>query len=240
MPNGWEESAAAWIQEMGERGDFGRQFVLDVPMMARVTNRGFKTALDIGCGEGRFCRMLKRVGIKTIGIDPTESLIRHAREQDSDGDYRISQAEALDLPDQAIDLVVSYLTLIDIPDIRSAISEMTRVLQSGGTLLIANLTSFSTAGNPPGWFVDDAGQPRFCIDHYLEEQACWASWRGIRIQNWHRPLSTYMSLLLEQGLLLRHFAEPSPTGGDPAQAAKYQRVPYFLIMEWQKPEDRGR
>lgn len=34
---------------------------------------------------------------------------------------------------------------------------------------------------------------------------------------------------------LRHFAEPAPIGGDPETAARYRRVPYFLVMEWRKP-----
>jgi len=47
---------------------------------------------------------------------------------------------------------------------------------------------------------DADGHPRFCIDHHMEERVDWVEWRGIRIHNWHRPLSTYMSLLLDQGL----------------------------------------
>jgi hypothetical protein len=63
----------------------------------------------------------------------------------------------------------------------------------------------------------------------------WVSWRGIRIQNWHRPLSTYLSLLLSNGLELRHFSEPAPNErAEPAKADRYRRVPFFLIMEWQK------
>jgi SAM-dependent methyltransferase len=235
MTNGWSESATAWIADMAENGDYGRAFVLDQPMMERIRDRGFKRALDVGCGEGRFCRMLQKIGIRTVGIDPTEPLILHARQQDPAGDYRIGHAEALDSTGHSFDLVVSYLSLIDIPDVRQAIREMVRVLQPGGTLLIANLNSFNTAGMPTGWARDENGQTRFFIDNYLEERAEWVSWRGIRVQNWHRPLSTYMSLLLEQGLQLRHFDEPAPHGGDPARADRYRRVPYFLIMEWQKP-----
>jgi hypothetical protein len=59
-------------------------------------------------------------------------------------------------------------------------------------------------------------------------------WKGVRIRNWHRPFSAYMSLLLGQGLVLRHFEEPMPRGGDPKWNAKYQRVPFFLLMEWWK------
>jgi SAM-dependent methyltransferase len=235
MTNGWPESAAAWIADMGDRGDYGREFVLDAPMMERVHGRGFRTALDVGCGEGRFCRMLSGCGLRTVGIDPTEELIRHARQRDPDGDYRIGRAEALDFSDESFDLVVSYMTLVDIPDLRPAISEMARVLRPGGILLIANLTSFSTAGPLEGWVRDRDGKLQFPIDRYLEERADWVSWRGIRIRNWHRPLGTYISLLLGAGMELRHFAEPAPRGGDPEKAERYCRVPYFLIMEWQKP-----
>ncbi len=136
--------------------------------------------------------MLEALGIKTVGIDPTEALIRHARQQDPEGDYRIGRAEALDFPGRSYDLVISYLTLIDIPDIRTAIAEMCRVLEPGGTLLIANLTSFNTAGQPNGWVRDADGSSRFCIDHYMEEHADWVRWHGIRVHNWHRPLSTYI------------------------------------------------
>ena len=233
MSDGWAESAKAWIADMGDAGDFGRACVLDRPMMARAGAGGFATALDVGCGEGRFCRMLAAAGISAIGIDPTAALIDEARRRDPEGDYRIGRAEALDFPDAAVDLVVSYLSLIDIPDIGSAIAEMARVLKPGGSLLIANLASFNTAGQNLGW-VRTLGA-RFAIDHYLEERALWSAWHGIRIRNWHRPLSTYMALLLDQGLVLRHFAEPEPYAGAPARIARYRRAPWFLIMEWQKP-----
>ena len=220
---------------MGERGDYGREFVFDAPMMERVRAKRFTSALDVGCGEGRFCRIMQACEIRTAGIDPTDALIRRARERDLDGDYRTGIAEALDFPDRSFDLVVSYLSLIDIPDFAAAIREMARVLQPGGTLLIANLTSFNTAAVDGGW-THESGEARFRIDRYLEERAEWVSWRGIRIQNWHRPLGAYMSLLLAEGLNLRYFSEPAPAGGDPAKAAPYRRVPYFLVMEWEKPE----
>ena len=111
---------------------------------------------------------------------------------------------------------------------------MARVLRPGGTLLIANLTSFSTAVVDGGWQSGADGRLRFCIDHYLEERGEWVSWRGIRIQNWHRPLSCYMSLLLNAGLRLRHFDEPAPGSGDPEQAVRFRRVPWFVLMEWEK------
>jgi SAM-dependent methyltransferase len=234
--SGWDASADAWLEEVGDAGDFSREFVLDAPMLARVRGRGFRNALDVGCGEGRFCRMLQAAGIATVGIDPTRALLDRARALDPGGDYRLATAETLDVPAASFDLVVSYLTLIDIPDLATATANMLAALRPGGTLLIANLASYMTAANPEGAATDADGRRHLRIDHYLDERADWVSWRGIRIQNWHRPLSAYLQLFLAHGLTLRYFDEPAPSGGDPAKAERYRRAPYFLIMEWSKPE----
>jgi SAM-dependent methyltransferase len=233
VSNGWNESAAAWIAEQGDLGDFGRRFVLDQPMMDRVALRTHACALDVGCGEGRFCRMLQARGIRTVGIDPTEALLARAIALDPAGDYRVGVGERLDFEDRSFDLVVSYLSLVDIAQLRTALTEMARVLRPGGSLLIANLTGFTTAGMAFG-----GRRPRGADRRagYLDEHASRVSWREMRIENWHRPLETYMQGLLEAGLQLRHFSEPKPHGGPPEKVRRYLKAPYFLMMEWTKPE----
>ncbi len=234
--NGWLESAAAWIEEQGKEGDFGRKYTLDPVMLPRSLARRPRTALDVGCGEGRFCRLLRKNGVAATGIDPTPELLAYARKKDPGGTYQEGIAEELPYADGSFDLVVSYLTLIDIPDYRRAIGEMARVLRPGGTLLIANLTSFNTAANEGGWVRGEKGELlHYPIDHYLEERWAWMAYRGIRVRNYHRPLRDYMSALLDTGLRLTYFDEPEPTGAAPAvKSAKYRRVPYFLVMEWEK------
>ena len=44
-----------------------------------------------------------------------------------------------------------------------------------------------------------------------------------------------MQWFLGTGLVLTHFDEPAPTGGDAERADKYRRAPWYLIMEWRKP-----
>ena len=234
--DGWSDSADAWMTSLGDQGDFSRRFVLDAPMMQQAVAGTPRRALDVGCGEGRFCRMLQAQGIETVGVDPTPALLARARTLDPAGDYREGRGEALAFEDGAFDLVVSYLTLIDIPDIRAAISEMVRVLRPGGRLLIANLTSFNTAGlGGLGWIRTTGGKPAYALDRYLEERAEWITWADIKIRNHHRPLETYMTLLLDQGLVLKHFAEPAPSGGDPVVADKYRRAPWLMMMAWDRP-----
>jgi SAM-dependent methyltransferase len=235
MSDGWSESAEAWIADQGEHGDFSREFVLDAVMLGRIERGDFRNALDVGCGEGRFCRMLRERGIAAVGIDPTTALLQKARERDPAGDYREGRAETLEFAGGSFDLVVSYLTLIDIPDIRRAIPEMVRVLKPGGTLLIANLNSFVSACADVMWIRGaDGSYLHYPLDNYLDERGMWVSWRGIRLKNWHRPLSVYMSLLLAQNLNLTYFDEPAPHSGDREHIARYRRAPWHLVMEWRK------
>jgi SAM-dependent methyltransferase len=229
--NGWEASAQAWIASMGDVGDFSRQYVLDPPMLARVRQRGFMRALDVGCGEGRFCRLLHAEGVATVGVEPSPSLRRAALARDPAGDYVEAVAERLPFPAESFDLVVCYLTLIDIDDIDAAIAEAVRVLKPGGSLLIANLNSFNTAGV---WRESADGARVFVLDNYLAERREWANWSGISVQNWHRPFSRYMRPLLDAGLRLIYFDEPAPVGGNETIAARYRRSPWFHIMEWRK------
>ncbi len=232
--NGWLSSAKAWIDRMPEAGDFAREFILDAPMIERCVKSGAKTMLDIGCGEGRFCRIAKKKGFHTVGIDPIEPFILQARERDPTGDYRIAFAEELPFEDETFDMAVFYMSLIDIDDLRTACREATRILKPSGHLLIANLTSFFTSNGTIGWVEGTDGRQHHPLGDYLEEKAEWFEWDGVRIRNWHRPLSTYMTTLIDQKLSLTHFEEPAPVGGPEERRARYMRTPFTMMMEWQK------
>lgn len=233
--DGWEESSGAWVRAQGERGDFAREHILDPVMMERVCAGGFERALDVGCGEGRFCRMLKEHRLDAVGIDPTESLLARAQQLDPTGDYRRARAESLPFEAASFDLVVSYLTLLDIPDFRSGISEMVRVLKPGGSILIANLNSFISSSSA-GWVRDQEGRYlHYPVDRYMEEFPEWVEWSDIRIRNWHRPLAAYMQEFLRNGLVLSFFDEPLPRSGDAERLERFRRAPWFVTMEWRRP-----
>jgi len=232
--NGWERLAGAWIDCMGETGDWGSQHVLDPLMLERVSVRPFACALDVGCGEGRFCRMLKAIGTPVVGIDPTEALLAQAKKRDPGGEYQLASAEALPFASESFDLVISYLTLIDIADFRAGLREMVRVLRPNGSLLIANLNSFFTSCSK-GWVKDLNGEyVHYPVDRYLEEFAEWVEWSGIRVENWHRPLASYMRELIAHGLTLTFFDEPQPRSGTADHQQRYRRAPWFMVMEWRR------
>ncbi len=230
----WEASAQAWIAEQGVDGDFSRRRVLDLPMLQRVRSFGPRRLLDLGCGEGRFCRLLQGSVETLVGLDPTPSLIARATELGR-AHYVLGRAEDLPFGDASFDMVVSYLSLLDIEGIEAALDEVRRVLRPGGHFLIANLTGFATAAGikAGGWARRPDGSTEIVVQRYLEPHATIADWKGIRVMNWHRPLSFYMQALLDRGFALRHFDEPGVPDPDSPKEAAYNGAPYQLIMEWQ-------
>lgn len=238
MQSDWDRSAAAWIAAQGEAGDFSRRRVLDAPMMQRVAQARPAHVLDLGCGEGRFSRRMAAQGVKVTGLDPTQALIARA-ENLGGAAYVRGRAEELPFADGAFDMVVSYLSLLDIEGIEEAFDEVARVLRPGGRFLIANLAGIATAADikAGGWEVLPDGGRRIIIRHYLSCHAVLSEWKDISITNWHRPLSFYMQALLARQFQLTHFDEPPVPDPQWPQEEAYNQAPYQMMMEWMRPSE---
>ena len=236
---GWDSSAPGWLAAQGETGDATRRFALDAPMLAGLPEAG--RVLDIGCGEGRFCRIMRGRGLKPVGLDPTAMLISEARARDPAGSYVEGRAESLPFEAAAFDAVAFYLSLIDIPDFRTAITEAARVLRPGGRLLVANLHAHVTArprgwvGEGSHWVTKDGKRAYLALDDMMEERTITSGWGKIRIENHHRPLSAYMGAFLGAGLRLTAFEDPPFTGPEGHAKDSFTRVPWAFFMAWQKP-----
>ncbi len=224
----WKASAAAWIKDQGEHGDWSRRAILDPALEQVLPDVRDRTVLDVGCGEGRYSRILKSKGARVTGVDPVPEFIQHARRRDSESVYVEAAAESMPLPDQHFDLLLSYLSLVDIPDLRTASAEFSRVLKPDGELLIVNISNLASSSE--GWVKDEHGRKLFRrVDRYMEHFALDLQWRGIQIRNYHRPLSYILGLFFEQGFGLNQFIEPLPHPEDRNYADEF-RVPNFQIL----------
>ena len=228
----WRQSAGAWIADQGDEGDASRRIILDPALEPFRSTLNGKRVLDLGCGEGRYARKMSAAGALVTGVDPVPEFIERARQLDPAGDYRVCRAEDLPLEANSFDVVLSYLTLMDVEDYVSAGQEMVRVLAPGGRILlvlISNLTSCSE-----GWIKDAEGNRLFRpVDRYMEEFSMNLEWRGIRIVNYHRPLSAILKVFLSQGCVLTDFIEPLPPADHPWHVEE-RRAPNFQILELMK------
>lgn len=94
--------------------------------------------LDAGCGEGYFTAALARHGAEVIAVDVAEEPLRRARASHPDLEFsRVEPETSLPLADSSFDAVWAGETIEHIADTAQWLSEIRRVLRSGGLLLLS-------------------------------------------------------------------------------------------------------
>ena len=236
VDGGWTASAAAWIGFAD--GHASRTLLLDPAVLAEAGDVRGKRVLDVGCGEGRFSRRLAALGAQCVGLDPVWPMLEASTRAAADREtYVRGSGDSLPFQNETFDLVVFYLSLIDIADFRAAVREAARVLRPGGRLIAANISNIASP-TTAGPEVDE--QDRFLyykVDRYLDEWPMTVEFLGVRVRNWHRPLSAYMDAYLGAGLNLRRYLEPLPQDHSLRADPRYEswfKVPSFDVMVWER------
>lgn len=94
--------------------------------------------LDVGCGEGHFAAALVRCGAEVVAVDVAEEPLRRARAHHPDMDLRLVEPRGpLPLRDASFDVVWAGETIEHVADTLGWLSELRRVLRSGGLVLLS-------------------------------------------------------------------------------------------------------
>lgn len=94
--------------------------------------------LDIGCGTGALSAAILAQCKPTslLAIDPSDGFVALVRASIADrrAEYRVGDAQAVEVETDSRDVVVSALVLNFVPDLHAALAEMRRVARPGATL----------------------------------------------------------------------------------------------------------
>jgi len=229
----WNQAAQNWIEQQGGTGDWIRSDLVDRHMFELAQLTSGARFLDVGCGDGRFVRLMSEITKNGVGIDISENMIARARSRDPDGYYEVADAVDLPFEDCEFDVVICYGSLANIEDLRSAIGEMTRVLRKDGALILAHLNSFVTASEMSGWC--HRGDSRhYPIDDYTTVRPFDFYYSKTPVTIWHRPLSELLTTCLTQGLKLQAYREPIFASPRSKRELGYNMLPYFSVQRWMK------
>lgn len=252
----WNANAPHWTKLARLGYDRYRDLVNTPAFLELLPEVAGLTGLDIGCGEGHNTRLLARRGARMTAIDISSAFVAEARQAESDEPlgiaYREASAVALPFERGCFDFATGFMSFMDIPETEKVIAEACRVLRPGGFLQFSILhPCFFTPRWQ--WVLDETGRRVAvqCGDYFREGDGEIEEWtfgsapaelRAVtppfRVPRFNRPLSTWLNLLCQAGLVLEACVEPR------ADAAALARAPhlydthviaYFLILRCRKP-----
>lgn len=247
----WEAISQDWAGYMA-RGDGpgqSRKLLLDSAHLDVLGDVSGKRILDVGCGEGRFARMLTERGAKVTALDLSHGMITIARGIEAESPLGIdyiegSMTDMHMLTDASFDVAVAYLSTIDVMEFEKAYGEIARVLKLGGQFLSSEV---HPCFNPPGahwqprkegtipiWDKDKLYKK---IDNYFpSREVRFKMWPTAPVEtiNYHRTLTDNTAALARNGFVICRIVEPVPTEEVMAQRddqREHTRAPFFILFD---------
>jgi SAM-dependent methyltransferase len=137
--------------------------------------------LDLGCGSGPVTAALRRAGRRVVALDYSQDMLRLAaerveREERGPAGLLQGDSEQLPLVTDAFDAVVCLGVISYVPDYRSVLREVQRVLKPGGRLVLSTRNRWNPRVSDPVQPVKEAvrwlrhpldGRRRMVIGRFL-------------------------------------------------------------------------
>jgi ubiquinone/menaquinone biosynthesis C-methylase UbiE len=201
----WDEQAESWAAFARTPGhDPSHEQINFPPFLALLPPPG-RATLDLGCGEGRVGAELQRLGHRVLGVDSSPRMVELARERH---EAIVADAAGLPFDDGAFDLVIAYMSLMNMDDMEGGVREAARVLErGGGRFCFAVLHPLWAAGD---WPIPQEPEPVHVRAYFAAPTKVWTSERDGITMTFHDrviPFETYSRALERAGLVIEALRE---------------------------------
>ncbi|MFA5856998.1 MAG: class I SAM-dependent methyltransferase [Candidatus Pacearchaeota archaeon] len=223
---------------------------LEMPATLKlIGNVRAKKVLDFGCGSGIYTKILKNKGAKIKGFDISESMLKIAR--DNLPDIEFKQGSGNKIPyNEKFDLVIASLVMDYFDDWSKPFKEVSRVLNSNGEFIfsIGNpISETSIKYEVDGKRVKYEGIPVRIFGDYFSERKIYGIWknilhknkvRDIKMPTYHKTYETVIKTILSNGFEIVDYIDCYPTKESqhlfPEEYKFLTRVPFFCSWKVKK------
>ncbi|MGV8086616.1 MAG: class I SAM-dependent methyltransferase [Candidatus Woesearchaeota archaeon] len=137
-----EHKKSCWTKE-----GYEQLFEVTKQLIDQITKDvKIKTVLDLGCGHGRYCKMLHEKKYQVTGIDYSAKVIESAKQLQPQINFSVGDGYNLDYGNKSFDLVLSIGTLQCVSNHEKILSELTRVAKKA--IIISTLIRNKDIKNP--------------------------------------------------------------------------------------------
>jgi len=240
----WDPVAKWYSGWVGKKGSLYHRKVA-IPTVLGLSNlHPGEHLLDLGCGSGVLAPHVLKRGAGYVGVDASRTLIRLAR-QFHGGRAAFLQGDVRRLPDlaelhpESFDVVVFMLSIQDMDPLEEVLRAGSWALKAGGRLVIFMLHPCFRVPRGSGWGVDEKRKLTYRrVERYLgRHQVPMKAYAEVSSANgstlsFHRPLTSYVNALAEEGLYMDRLEELRDplTDARPAQPD----IPLFVALRARK------
>ncbi|MBP9699779.1 class I SAM-dependent methyltransferase [Candidatus Woesebacteria bacterium] len=244
----WDNVSNWYDKLVGAKGQYFHQHVIFPNVLSLLRLKTPLSVLDLGCGQGVFCRELSDKGHQVTGVDASKKLIEQSKHYRSKGaiEYIVDDARTLrNLQNRTFDRVVSILSLQNIDPIDGVFSRVKMLLKPGGTFVVVILHPCFRSPRITGWGEDEQRKLQYRrVDRYLTPmeipiQMHPGKERGPITWTYHRSLSTYSKLATSNGLMIDAMEEWTSDKQSEGKFAKMENlarseIPMFMAIRFKK------
>lgn len=231
ITDAWEENAEGWIRWARTPGVDDYFEFYNLPSFLELLPASVGVTVDLGCGEGRVARVLRARGHAVIGVEPSATLVRAARQADPAFPVVQGRGDAVPVRAGVAHLVVCFMVLQDVDDLSAVCCEIARLLNDDGVACLAIVHPIASSGFP-----DPDGEFQY-VGRYLDvmRNVLVADRNGVEFtfHSAHRPIEHYSRAFEAAGLVIRAVREPAMSEELIAAAprlARHRMLPNFLYF----------
>lgn len=240
----WENVAEWYGTHLSAPGTYQREVVWPGAMKLLGVGSG-KVFLDLACGEGSFAHMVSKAGGGVVGVDASPTLVRQAQMKKMKlGEFFVADVSRgiRDVASMMFDGAAIILALQNIENMRGVCFSAAKVLKSGAPFVIVlNHPAFRIPRQSSWGFEESRKLMYRRVDSYLSEHAIPMQMHpgaapGVKTTSYHRPISAYISALVDAGFTVDAMEEwtshKESTSGPRAKAENRirQEIPMFLAI----------
>lgn len=121
-----------------------------------------KVVLDLACGTGRYGLIAEKQGAQlVIGLDNSPAMLKKG----VISNVALATSEEIPLADSSIDVILCGLALGHLPEINMSLSEIGRVLKTGGVALVSDFHPYQYLTGARRIF--ESNKTSYAVEHYV-------------------------------------------------------------------------
>jgi 2-polyprenyl-3-methyl-5-hydroxy-6-metoxy-1,4-benzoquinol methylase len=205
----WDKNSKEYVKSISEdkTGVFAYEEYINTPSLLGLYLEKAEYVLDLGCGNGKFTKILTSKFPSVTAIDISSEMIKFAKKK---APKALFFQHDLDKPfpefNKKFDLITAQLVLMYVNDLENVAIECHKALKPGGSLLVS-------VTHPTRWYFQSISGENIdpLLNNYFSETRISEIIAGNNQVNFtfiNRTLQTYINTFTANGFFLESLSEP--------------------------------